>query len=91
MGNETECVSFDLRPSDAINIAVRCKVLCVLLFMNLFICGFLSHGTHHYLKRDNCIKWFLKHYKGNINRNLNVDRLRFAMTGKMDDKPDQFN
>ncbi|KAJ4824558.1 hypothetical protein Tsubulata_033789 [Turnera subulata] len=25
-GNETECVSFDLRPSDAINIAVRCKV-----------------------------------------------------------------
>jgi hypothetical protein len=29
IGNETECVSFDLRPSDAINIAVRCKVLCV--------------------------------------------------------------
>ncbi len=27
VGNETECVSFDLRPSDAINIAVRCKVL----------------------------------------------------------------
>lgn len=26
MGNESECVSFDLRPSDAINIAVRCKV-----------------------------------------------------------------
>lgn len=26
VGNETECVSFDLRPSDAINIAVRCKV-----------------------------------------------------------------
>ncbi|KAL3592888.1 hypothetical protein D5086_011528 [Populus alba] len=26
IGNETECVSFDLRPSDAINIAVRCKV-----------------------------------------------------------------
>lgn len=25
-GNEKECVSFDLRPSDAINIAVRCKV-----------------------------------------------------------------
>lgn len=25
-GSETECVSFDLRPSDAINIAVRCKV-----------------------------------------------------------------
>ncbi|GJT00570.1 bifunctional nuclease 2-like protein, partial [Tanacetum coccineum] len=24
--DETECVSFDLRPSDAINIAVRCKV-----------------------------------------------------------------
>ncbi|KAG9147073.1 hypothetical protein Leryth_005313 [Lithospermum erythrorhizon] len=24
--NEAECVSFDLRPSDAINIAVRCKV-----------------------------------------------------------------
>ena len=36
VGNETECVSFDLRPSDAINIAVRCKVLCVFLFMNLF-------------------------------------------------------
>ena len=27
VGNGTECVSFDLRPSDAINIAVRCKVL----------------------------------------------------------------
>ncbi|OVA08741.1 Bifunctional nuclease domain [Macleaya cordata] len=26
VGNETERVSFDLRPSDAINIAVRCKV-----------------------------------------------------------------
>ncbi|KAK9269833.1 hypothetical protein L1049_025406 [Liquidambar formosana] len=26
VGNETESVSFDLRPSDAINIAVRCKV-----------------------------------------------------------------
>ncbi|KAJ9166045.1 hypothetical protein P3X46_020846 [Hevea brasiliensis] len=26
MGNEKEWVSFDLRPSDAINIAVRCKV-----------------------------------------------------------------
>ncbi|KDP38546.1 hypothetical protein JCGZ_04471 [Jatropha curcas] len=26
VGNETECISFDLRPSDAINIAVRCKV-----------------------------------------------------------------
>ncbi|KAJ6708837.1 VON HIPPEL-LINDAU PROTEIN [Salix koriyanagi] len=26
IGNETESVSFDLRPSDAINIAVRCKV-----------------------------------------------------------------
>lgn len=26
VGNGTECVSFDLRPSDAINIAVRCKV-----------------------------------------------------------------
>lgn len=26
VGDETECVSFDLRPSDAINIAVRCKV-----------------------------------------------------------------
>ncbi|KAJ6938498.1 bifunctional nuclease 1-like [Populus alba x Populus x berolinensis] len=26
IGNETECVSFDLRPSEAINIAVRCKV-----------------------------------------------------------------
>ncbi|KAF5955775.1 hypothetical protein HYC85_008631 [Camellia sinensis] len=26
LGNETESVSFDLRPSDAINIAVRCKV-----------------------------------------------------------------
>ncbi|EEF52616.1 bifunctional nuclease 1 [Ricinus communis] len=26
VGNETQCVSFDLRPSDAINIAVRCKV-----------------------------------------------------------------
>ncbi|KAK7280686.1 hypothetical protein RJT34_25753 [Clitoria ternatea] len=26
VGNEQECVSFDLRPSDAINIAVRCKV-----------------------------------------------------------------
>ncbi|XP_059636775.1 bifunctional nuclease 2-like [Cornus florida] len=26
LGNEKECVSFDLRPSDAINIAVRCKV-----------------------------------------------------------------
>ncbi|KAG8654639.1 bifunctional nuclease 1 [Manihot esculenta] len=26
VGNEKECVSFDLRPSDAINIAVRCKV-----------------------------------------------------------------
>ncbi|CAK9176397.1 unnamed protein product [Ilex paraguariensis] len=25
-GDEKECVSFDLRPSDAINIAVRCKV-----------------------------------------------------------------
>ncbi|XP_010459638.1 PREDICTED: bifunctional nuclease 2 [Camelina sativa] len=25
-GNKSECVSFDLRPSDAINIAVRCKV-----------------------------------------------------------------
>ncbi|TQD96107.1 hypothetical protein C1H46_018250 [Malus baccata] len=25
-GSETECVGFDLRPSDAINIAVRCKV-----------------------------------------------------------------
>ncbi|KAI8548868.1 hypothetical protein RHMOL_Rhmol07G0307600 [Rhododendron molle] len=25
-GNEKECVSFDLRPSDAINIAVRCKI-----------------------------------------------------------------
>lgn len=24
--NEDECISFDLRPSDAINIAVRCKV-----------------------------------------------------------------
>ncbi|KAJ0587741.1 putative bifunctional nuclease domain-containing protein [Helianthus annuus] len=24
--DETECISFDLRPSDAINIAVRCKV-----------------------------------------------------------------
>ncbi|KAJ7957784.1 bifunctional nuclease 2-like [Quillaja saponaria] len=26
VGNEAECLSFDLRPSDAINIAVRCKV-----------------------------------------------------------------
>ncbi|PIA55846.1 hypothetical protein AQUCO_00700279v1 [Aquilegia coerulea] len=26
VGNETEKISFDLRPSDAINIAVRCKV-----------------------------------------------------------------
>ncbi|KAM0944219.1 putative bifunctional nuclease domain-containing protein [Dioscorea sansibarensis] len=26
VGNEKECVSFDLRPSDAINVAVRCKV-----------------------------------------------------------------
>ncbi|XP_021892790.1 bifunctional nuclease 1 [Carica papaya] len=26
VGDEAECVSFDLRPSDAINIAVRCKV-----------------------------------------------------------------
>ncbi|ESQ27597.1 hypothetical protein EUTSA_v10018837mg [Eutrema salsugineum] len=26
MGNASDCVSFDLRPSDAINIAVRCKV-----------------------------------------------------------------
>ncbi|KAJ6805382.1 bifunctional nuclease 1-like isoform X1 [Iris pallida] len=26
VGNEKECISFDLRPSDAINIAVRCKV-----------------------------------------------------------------
>ncbi|KAF9620056.1 hypothetical protein IFM89_010706 [Coptis chinensis] len=26
IGNETERISFDLRPSDAINIAVRCKV-----------------------------------------------------------------
>ncbi|XP_061350705.1 bifunctional nuclease 1-like [Gastrolobium bilobum] len=26
VGNEAECISFDLRPSDAINIAVRCKV-----------------------------------------------------------------
>jgi bifunctional DNase/RNase len=26
IGDETDCVSFDLRPSDAINIAVRCKV-----------------------------------------------------------------
>ncbi|XAR61725.1 hypothetical protein NMG60_11016228 [Bertholletia excelsa] len=26
VGNETESISFDLRPSDAINIAVRCKV-----------------------------------------------------------------
>ncbi|OIW15612.1 hypothetical protein TanjilG_08188 [Lupinus angustifolius] len=26
VGNEADCVSFDLRPSDAINIAVRCKV-----------------------------------------------------------------
>ncbi|KEH36185.1 wound-responsive family protein [Medicago truncatula] len=25
VGNESECMSFDLRPSDAINIAVRCK------------------------------------------------------------------
>lgn len=25
-GNENECISFDLRPSDAINMAVRCKV-----------------------------------------------------------------
>ena len=57
-----------------------------------FLYSFLSHGTHHYLRRDfNCIKWFFEHYKGYINRNLNVDRLRFAMTGKMDDKPDQFN
>ncbi|PKA64251.1 Bifunctional nuclease 2 [Apostasia shenzhenica] len=26
IGNEKECISFDLRPSDAINMAVRCKV-----------------------------------------------------------------
>ncbi|KAK7376778.1 hypothetical protein VNO80_02194 [Phaseolus coccineus] len=26
VGNAAECVSFDLRPSDAINIAIRCKV-----------------------------------------------------------------
>ncbi|XP_031403858.1 bifunctional nuclease 2-like [Punica granatum] len=26
VGDKTDCVSFDLRPSDAINIAVRCKV-----------------------------------------------------------------
>ncbi|MED6169857.1 Bifunctional nuclease 1 [Stylosanthes scabra] len=26
VGNDSECMSFDLRPSDAINIAVRCKV-----------------------------------------------------------------
>ncbi|CAA7042639.1 unnamed protein product [Microthlaspi erraticum] len=26
VGNASDCVSFDLRPSDAINIAVRCKV-----------------------------------------------------------------
>lgn len=26
VGNEADCISFDLRPSDAINIAVRCKV-----------------------------------------------------------------
>jgi len=25
-GNGKECISFDLRPSDAINMAVRCKV-----------------------------------------------------------------
>ena len=42
VGNEKESVSFDLRPSDAINIAVRCKVLfivgvsCVTLYMLLF-------------------------------------------------------
>uniref|UniRef100_A0A7N1A4S3 BFN domain-containing protein n=1 Tax=Kalanchoe fedtschenkoi TaxID=63787 RepID=A0A7N1A4S3_KALFE len=26
IGNNSDCISFDLRPSDAINIAVRCKV-----------------------------------------------------------------
>lgn len=26
VGNDEECISFDLRPSDAINMAVRCKV-----------------------------------------------------------------
>ena len=26
IGCDTDCLSFDLRPSDAINIAVRCKV-----------------------------------------------------------------
>ncbi|KAF5182984.1 Bifunctional nuclease, partial [Thalictrum thalictroides] len=31
VGNETERISFDLRPSDAINIAVRCKVLPFIL------------------------------------------------------------
>ena len=27
LGGEAESISFDLRPSDAINIAVRCKVI----------------------------------------------------------------
>lgn len=27
IGDQTESITFDLRPSDAINIAVRCKVL----------------------------------------------------------------
>lgn len=65
--------------------------LCV-LFMNFFDMVFSVMELTIILKGIcNGIKWFLKHYKGNINRNLNVDRLRFAMTGKMDDRPDRFN
>lgn len=33
VGDDSECISLDLRPSDAVNIAVRCKVLrlrCIL-------------------------------------------------------------
>ena len=63
-----------------------------MLFMNFFDMVFSVMELTIILKGIyNGIKWFLKHYKGNINRNLNVDRLRFAMTGKMDDMPDQFN
>ncbi|KDO84647.1 hypothetical protein CISIN_1g019109mg [Citrus sinensis] len=40
VGNETECVSFDLRPSDAINIAVRCKVLSTLVGARSFHLNF---------------------------------------------------
>lgn len=35
LDNEADSISFDLRPSDAINIAVRCKVIRLMVMLDI--------------------------------------------------------